>query len=253
MHRKEAKSATIPKRAGSGPAPLSYSQQQIWLHSQLAGAYLIYNEPITIHRHGELNVSALERSFTEVVRRHEAWRTTFEWAGDEGVQIVQPAPTHIKIPFVDLRAHAQPEREALRLATAGCAAAVRSRARSDVSAATRSITRCGTSTLHHAASHHLRWCFSLPRSVARAARFLRSIHRQRISNTSRTADPVCGLCELAARLNQRNSNRRAFVLESDTKRSAGSRIQNRSSAAGRPDLCGRDGAFRNLIRQPLRH
>ena len=33
------------------------------------------------------------------------------------MQIVQPAPTHIKIPFVDLRAHAQPEREALRLAT----------------------------------------------------------------------------------------------------------------------------------------
>ncbi len=114
---RKAKSATIPKRTASGPAPLSYSQQQIWLHSQLAGAYLIYNEPITIHRHGELNVSALERSFTEVVRRHEAWRTTFEWAGDEGVQIVQPAPTHIKIPFVDLRAHAQPEREALRLAT----------------------------------------------------------------------------------------------------------------------------------------
>ncbi len=115
--REESRPSSIPKRSSSGPAPLSYSQQQIWLHSQLAGAYLIYNEPITIHRHGELNVSALERSFTEVVRRHEAWRTTFEWAGDEGVQIVHPAPAHIKIPFVDLRAHKQPEREALRLAT----------------------------------------------------------------------------------------------------------------------------------------
>jgi amino acid adenylation domain-containing protein len=108
--------AHIPKRKLSGPAPLSYSQQQIWLHSQLAGAYLIYNEPITIHRHGELNIPALERSFTEVVRRHEAWRTTFEWAGDEGVQIVRPAPAYIKIPFIDLRAHPRPEEEALRLA-----------------------------------------------------------------------------------------------------------------------------------------
>ena len=117
VRRSEATPATIPKRDRSVPAPLSYTQQQIWLHSQLAGAYLIYNEPITIHRHGELNISALERSFTEVVRRHEAWRTTFEWAGDEGVQIVQPPPAHIKIPFFDLRAHAQPEQEALRMAT----------------------------------------------------------------------------------------------------------------------------------------
>jgi aspartate racemase len=89
----------------------------MWLHSQLAGAHQIYNEPITIHRRGELNVSALERSLTEVVRRHEAWRTTFQWEGDQPVQVVQPAPAHIEIPFTDLRAHPQPEQEALRLAT----------------------------------------------------------------------------------------------------------------------------------------
>jgi amino acid adenylation domain-containing protein len=117
LSRSDAKSAAIPKREGPGPAALSYSQQQIWLHSQLAGAHLIYNEPITIHRRGELNVSALECSFTEVVRRHEAWRTTFEWEGDRGVQIVREPPAHIKIPFVDLRRHSRPAEEALRLAT----------------------------------------------------------------------------------------------------------------------------------------
>lgn len=115
--RGDLKPAPIPKRKESDPIPLSYSQQQMWLHSQLADAYLIYNEPITIHRHGELNVSALERSFAEIVRRHEAWRTTFQWDGDQGVQVVQPPPARIEIPFVDLRAHPQPEQEALRLAT----------------------------------------------------------------------------------------------------------------------------------------
>ena len=115
--RWETTHATISKRADSRPAPLSYSQQQIWLHSQLAGAYLIYNEPITIRRRGDLDIAALERSFTEVVRRHEAWRTTFEWQGDQGVQIVRDPPAHIRIPFVDLRQHAQAEQEALRLAT----------------------------------------------------------------------------------------------------------------------------------------
>ncbi|MGI8437056.1 MAG: non-ribosomal peptide synthetase [Chthoniobacterales bacterium] len=108
---------TIPRRSGPGPAPLSPSQRQIWLHSQLAGDVPIYNEPITIQRDGPLNRDALERAFTEVVRRHEAWRTTFAWQGDRGVQIVQPAPAHIAIPFVDLRTHPNAEAEAIRLAT----------------------------------------------------------------------------------------------------------------------------------------
>jgi amino acid adenylation domain-containing protein len=113
-----SKPATIPKREESGTAPLSYPQRQIWLHSQLAAGSLIYNEPITIYRYGPLDVSALERSFTEIVRRHEAWRTTFKWNGDECVQIVSPAPKRVKLPIVDLRSHPQPEAEALRLATA---------------------------------------------------------------------------------------------------------------------------------------
>jgi amino acid adenylation domain-containing protein len=114
------KAGIISRRKGSGPAPLSYSQQQIWLHSQLAGDALIYNEPITIHRHGELDPAALGRSFLEIVRRHEAWRTMFEWKGDQPVQIVQPPPTSMEIPFVDLREipAAEREPEAVRLATA---------------------------------------------------------------------------------------------------------------------------------------
>ncbi|MDQ6625643.1 MAG: amino acid adenylation domain-containing protein [Verrucomicrobiota bacterium] len=110
--------STIPRRNASSSAPLSYSQQQIWLHSRLAGDAPIYNEPITLRRHGELNHQALERSFTEVIRRHEAWRTTFVWDGDHGRQIVQPPPDHIALPLTDLSSHADAEREALRLATA---------------------------------------------------------------------------------------------------------------------------------------
>jgi amino acid adenylation domain-containing protein len=113
----DTKAAAIPKRNASRPVPLSYSQQQIWVHSQLAGESLIYNEPVTIRREGELNIPALERSFAEIVRRHEAWRTTFLWDGNQAVQIVHPAPARIEIPRIDLRAHPQPEQEALRLAT----------------------------------------------------------------------------------------------------------------------------------------
>ncbi|MDP9099122.1 MAG: condensation domain-containing protein, partial [Verrucomicrobiota bacterium] len=86
----------------------------------MAGDSLIYNEPITIHRYGELDRQALTRSFLEIVRRHEAWRTTFEWKGDQPVQIVQSAPSDFEIPFVDLRETVAGEREpeAIRLATA---------------------------------------------------------------------------------------------------------------------------------------
>lgn len=114
--RSDIKPVTIPKRDAQRPAPLSYSQQQIWVHSQMAGESPIYNEPVTIHRRGELDIPALERSFTEVVRRHEAWRTTFRAESDQVVQIVQPPPAHITIPCIDLRAHPRPEEEALRLA-----------------------------------------------------------------------------------------------------------------------------------------
>lgn len=113
-----ANRATIPRRTSDGPAPLSYSQQQIWMHSHLAGDVPLYNEPITIQRHGQLDRRAFERSFTQLVRRHEAWRTTFEWRGERAVQIVRPAPAHIAIPAVDLRNIANAEAEALRLATA---------------------------------------------------------------------------------------------------------------------------------------
>ena len=141
MARDETKPATIPKRSGSEPAPLSYSQQQIWVHSQLAGDSLIYNEPVTIHRRGELDIPVLERSFAEIVRRHEAWRTTFRLEGDQIVQIVQPAPARIAIPFIDLRAHPRAGTGSAPPRGRRCASAVRFGARSDVPASACSSRR----------------------------------------------------------------------------------------------------------------
>src|SRR5215471_5715189 len=75
----------------SSEAPLSFAQQQIWLHAQLVPqGSPVYNEPVTIHRHGKLDVSVLERVLTEIVRRHEAWRTTFSRGDGEPVQVIQP-------------------------------------------------------------------------------------------------------------------------------------------------------------------
>jgi surfactin family lipopeptide synthetase A len=92
----------VARRSVSGPAPLSFPQQQIWLHSQIAPEVPVYNEPVTIYRDGPLDFSVLEKSFAEILRRHEAWRTTFDVVNGEPVQIVNPVP-NLNLPLVDLR------------------------------------------------------------------------------------------------------------------------------------------------------
>src|SRR6516165_10000868 len=93
----------IPRRQEDGPTPLSYGQEQIWLHAQLALDLPLYNEPFTIHRIGPLDVKALERAFNEVIRRHAAWRTAFPTIDGEPVQMVYPAPSATELPMTDLR------------------------------------------------------------------------------------------------------------------------------------------------------
>src|SRR3989454_1088856 len=111
------KGAIGPRPPGSAN-PLSFGQQQMWLHAQLAPGMPLYNEAITVHRKGPLDVSALERGFNEIIRRHEAWRTTFTTVDGRMVQVVNPPPM-ITLPVADLRrlSEAEREAEALRLAT----------------------------------------------------------------------------------------------------------------------------------------
>jgi aspartate racemase len=98
-------------------APLSSAQQQIWVHTQLVPEIPIYNEPVTIHRRGTLDVRVLERTLTEIVRRHECWRTTFTLANGEPVQVVK-AVKPVQLQVADLRRlpASQQESEARRLA-----------------------------------------------------------------------------------------------------------------------------------------
>jgi len=109
---------TIKRRPKGEHAPLSLVQEQVWLRDlSTSGAAPFYNESVTIHRSGQLNVPALEQAFTEIIRRHEVWRTTFEVVDGQPVQIVHPAPSLFRVPVVDLRGFPEDKRkaEALRL------------------------------------------------------------------------------------------------------------------------------------------
>ena len=106
---------SIPRRAESGPAPLSFAQEQIWLHCQFAKD--LYNESVTIYRRGALDISTLQRALNEMVRRHEAWRTTFRLVDGRPMQVVN-ATSELPIEIIDLKklSAEKQEAESLRLA-----------------------------------------------------------------------------------------------------------------------------------------
>ncbi len=114
MSHQSQSTPAIPHRKESGPASLSFAQEQIWLHSQFAKE--LYNESITIYRRGPLDTPTLRRSLAQVVRRHEAWRTTFKVIEGHPVQVVNP-PYEPNLEVFDLRHMAADKREseALRL------------------------------------------------------------------------------------------------------------------------------------------
>jgi len=109
--------SAIPRLANGGRAPLSFAQQQIWLHAQMVPGIPIYNEPVTIRRQGPLDVSALGLALSEIVRRHEAWRSSFSLVDGEPIQVVEAAGP-VPVPVADLRQMpaSQREAEARRLA-----------------------------------------------------------------------------------------------------------------------------------------
>ncbi|HTU47733.1 MAG TPA: condensation domain-containing protein [Bryobacteraceae bacterium] len=110
----------IRRRLPGDPAPLSLFQEQVWRHA-VAGRKVasFYNESTTVHRYGDLDREALEHSFTEIIRRHEAWRTTYDTVDNRPIQVIHPAPGRVTIPFIDLSDVPEESRqvEALRLAT----------------------------------------------------------------------------------------------------------------------------------------
>ena len=107
----------ISRRSHSETIPLSFPQQQIWLHSQIAPEVPVYNEPVTIYRDGALDLGVLQKCFAEILRRHEAWRTTFDLVNGEPVQIINPVP-EVNLPLVDLRHLPAADRNAAALSVA---------------------------------------------------------------------------------------------------------------------------------------
>ncbi|BAY25365.1 amino acid adenylation [Calothrix sp. NIES-2100] len=94
---KEAQIATqstslplVPVARG-GELPLSFAQQRMWFLYQLDKESPFYNESLQVRIVGKLSLTALEQSINEIIRRHEALRTTFTVR--EGIPFQTISPT----------------------------------------------------------------------------------------------------------------------------------------------------------------
>jgi acyl carrier protein len=81
--------------------PLSYAQQRLWFIHQLDPASVAYNIPLAVRLRGQLDIAALRATLTEIVRRHEALRTTFAVHNGEPHQLIHP-PAEVELSITDI-------------------------------------------------------------------------------------------------------------------------------------------------------
>jgi amino acid adenylation domain-containing protein len=104
-----------------GALPLSFAQQRLWLINQLEPGSPAYNIPLAVRLAGEVAPGLVERVFVEVIRRHEALRTTFADPAGRPVQVISRPddPLRLVLPVIDLEHLPDLAREAAMRALLG--------------------------------------------------------------------------------------------------------------------------------------
>jgi amino acid adenylation domain-containing protein len=93
----------------TGPLPLSFAQQRLWFMHILEPDSPAYNVGFVHRLRGVLDHAALEKTISEIVRRHETLRTTFSVTDGQLQQVIAP-PHDLELPVTDLRHLPEPER-----------------------------------------------------------------------------------------------------------------------------------------------
>jgi non-ribosomal peptide synthase protein (TIGR01720 family) len=94
-----------------GEAELSFAQQRLWFLDQLEPDNAFYNSTLAVRLTGVLRKAVLEQTLTEIVRRHEVLRTTFQSIdGRPLLVIAEPLP--MKLHELDLSGLGLAEKEA---------------------------------------------------------------------------------------------------------------------------------------------
>jgi amino acid adenylation domain-containing protein len=91
--------------------PLSFAQQRLWFLHQMDPLSAAYNMPVAFRFSGQLDVEALQWALTEIVRRHEILRTTFDVLDQQPVQLIA-STGNLTLALTDLSSLPAPESEA---------------------------------------------------------------------------------------------------------------------------------------------
>ncbi|HYR06581.1 MAG TPA: amino acid adenylation domain-containing protein, partial [Longimicrobium sp.] len=113
-----APGAIRPRANRDGPAPTSRGQENLWMLDQMDPGSPSGNISFPVRLRGPLDAGVLERAFAEVVRRHDALRTTFPLVDGIPVQRVSTEP-FAGLMVQDLSALPDAEREAEARARVG--------------------------------------------------------------------------------------------------------------------------------------
>ena len=102
-----------PKPANADPElsfPAAIAQQAFYFFDRVKPGNPAFNVAVRFHLSGRLNTHVLERTFNELIRRHEILRTRFEEDADEVMQIVLPS-VEVTLEVIDISRIPEAERE----------------------------------------------------------------------------------------------------------------------------------------------
>jgi amino acid adenylation domain-containing protein len=102
----------IPRRPDSRTAPLSYSQELMWLLNQVLPNSYVYGVPRSMRLTGHLDIEALRRALDTIVERHEILRTTYHLVDGAPTQTIEEHRP-FQLPVIDLSGLPSEERERL--------------------------------------------------------------------------------------------------------------------------------------------
>jgi amino acid adenylation domain-containing protein len=107
----------VTRVASGGALPLSFAQQRLWFLAQLDPDSISYHIRFAWRLEGPLDVEVLGRCLSEIVRRHEVLRTTYQADAGTPLQRIAP-PTPLGVVHADLRGFSgsTSEQELLRVA-----------------------------------------------------------------------------------------------------------------------------------------
>ena len=96
------KGPQLIRRDQAGPFPLSFAQRRIWFLQTFEPGSAAYNDPTALRIKGSLDIPVLEKTFNEIIRRHQVLRMIFPSKDGQPVQTLHEND-HITITVTPLQ------------------------------------------------------------------------------------------------------------------------------------------------------